>query len=266
MLLNEKIVVISGIGPGLGAKLATNAAKEGAVGLALCGRTPQKLATVAEEIRREHRSAEILEVITDIRSTTSCQAAITRIRDHYGRIDALVNNAYEHGSFEATEQADVAKWQHIFATNLTGTMQFTQAVVPAMASQGGGSIVMINTQAVRKPVVLPMGAEAGYAASKAALATATKYLALELGRSGIRVNTALMGWMWGKSVQEYVRYMADQRGVSEQTIIDEIRADIPLNRIVTDEECARAALFLASDYASGITGASLDVNGGEFMP
>ena len=79
-------------------------------------------------------------------------------------------------------------------------------------------------------------------------------------------GSARMGWMWGAPVQGYVHYMAQQRQVEEQEVIDEIAARIPLRRIVSDDECARAALFLVSDMASGVTGATLDINGGEYMP
>lgn len=266
MLLKNKIVVISGIGPGLGMKLAHHAAKEGARGLALLGRTAARLAAVGEEIRRDYPATDVLQIETDIRSLESCRAMAENVKDHYGCVDVLINNAYEHGAFERTSEAKVSHWTSIFDTNLTGTLQVTQALTPMMKDQRAGAIVMINTQAIRKPAVLPMGAEAGYAASKSALATATKYLALELGSYGIRVNTALMGWMWGAPVQGYVSYMAEKRETTEQVIIDEICANIPLARVVSDDECARAALFLGSDYASGITGASLDINGGEVMP
>ena len=137
----------------------------------------------------------------------------------------------------------------------------TRAVVPAMKAQGGGAVVMINTMATIKPFV----GEAGYAASKGALLVAAKYLAIELGPNNIRVNTARMGWMWGAPVEGYVGLMAQAQGVSQKQIVDEIAANIPLRRLVLDDECARAALFLVSDYASAITGAIIDVNGGEAL-
>ena len=75
-----------------------------------------------------------------------------------------------------------------------------------------------------------------------------------------------MGWMWGVPVQGYVKFSAKQRGVEEDIVYSEVAERIALRRIVTDNECARSALFLVSDYASGITGATLDINGGEYMP
>jgi NAD(P)-dependent dehydrogenase (short-subunit alcohol dehydrogenase family) len=125
----------------------------------------------------------------------------------------------------------------------------------------GGAIVMINTMATRKPY----HGEGGYAASKGAQEVAVKYLAKEVGKYGIRVNSAFMGWMWGVPVQQGIKMMAKMQKTSEDEVLKQIVANIPLGRMSTDDDCARAALMLASDYARAITGACLDINGGEFM-
>ena len=104
-----------------------------------------------------------------------------------------------------------------------------------------------------------------YAASKGALSTATKILAKELGPKGIRVNSVYMGWMWGPPVEMYVNFTAESMGVKPKDVIDGVTKDIPLGIIPDDSDCANAALFLISDLAKVITGANLDVNGGEFM-
>lgn len=188
-------------------------------------------------------------------------------RDHdpqerFGRIDALVNSAFFWGSPATAGAADLDGWTAVVDTNLLGTMRMTQAVVPIMQAGGGGAIVNISTMATMKPHT----GEAGYAASKGALIVVSKYLATELGPSNIRVNVVRMGWMHGAPVQEFIRQAAKAQGVPEQQVYDSIAANVPLRRLVTDDECARAALFLASDYASAITGATLDANGGEAMP
>eukprot|EP00456_Euglypha_rotunda_P011864 TRINITY_DN13210_c0_g1_i1.p1 TRINITY_DN13210_c0_g1~~TRINITY_DN13210_c0_g1_i1.p1 ORF type:complete len:133 (-),score=33.36 TRINITY_DN13210_c0_g1_i1:67-465(-) len=132
-----------------------------------------------------------------------------------------------------------------------------------MKRQHSGAIVNINTMAAR--VVPPLG-EAGYAASKGALAVASKFLAKELGPDGIRVNSVHMGWMWGAPVEGYMRWQAEQSGTTVDALVEQIASQIPLRRIPPDQECARAALFMVSDYASVVTGATLDVNGGHYMP
>ncbi|MGI9283101.1 MAG: SDR family oxidoreductase [Endozoicomonas sp.] len=266
MILNDKVVIISGIGPGLGIKLALQAAEGGARGVVLAARTPAKLDDAENRIRESGFDCEILKVPTDICDRSQCDHLVKETVKTFGRVDALVNSAFFHGNFEPIENADLEDWRRVVDTNLIGTMNITQAVIPVMKEQKGGAIVMINTQATRKPVVLEFGGESGYAASKGALTVASKYLAKELGGYGIRVNTALMGWMWGEPVKGYIQFTAANEKISEEEAIGQVTQNIPLGRIPTDDECAKAALFLVSDYASAITGATLDVNGGEFMP
>lgn len=266
MLLQDKVVIISGIGPGLGIKLALHAAREGARGVVLAARTANKLNEAEQQIHAMGLECETLQVVNDICDRQQCDQLVEQTLARFGRIDALVNSAFYHGNFEPVETADLNDWRKTVETNLFGTMNMTQAVIPAMKQQQTGAIVMINTQATRQPMVLDIGGESGYAASKGALATTSKYLAKELGPYGIRVNSCFMGWMWGEPVRNYVYHTAETQGMDPQTIIDQVAGKIALKRICTDDECARAALFLVSDYASAVTGASLDANGGEFMP
>jgi NAD(P)-dependent dehydrogenase (short-subunit alcohol dehydrogenase family) len=174
----------------------------------------------------------------------------------------LFNSAYDPGSFEPIAQANLDGWRRAMDVNFFGTMQLTQACVPAMIAAGGGAIVMIATMVEHKP----LATQGGYGASKSALRSATKHLALELGRHGIRVNSCHMGWMWGPAVEGYFAWQSSQTGKSQQELIAEVTRNIPLGVIPDDGECAKAAVFLASDYASMVTGAALDVNGGEYMP
>jgi len=262
MLLKDKVLIVSGIGPGLGVKLAVEAAREGATALAIGARTADKLDDAERRIRELNPDCRVLKQTTDIRDAAQCMRLAETAHEKFGRIDGLVNSAFFWGSAAAADSADLSGWKDVYDTNLIGTMQLTQAVVPAMKAGGGGAIVNISTMATLKPHV----GEAGYAASKGALNVVTKYLATELGPSNIRVNVVRMGWMYGAPVKYYIRQAAKQQGVPEQQVYDAIAANVPLRRLVTDDECARAALFLVSDYASAITGATLDANGGEAMP
>lgn len=263
MLLKNKVVIVSGIGPGLGVKLAVEAAREGAAAVVCAARSADKLDDAASRIQALTDRCEVLKCVTDITDRAACDALARQAVERFGRIDALVNSAFVHGAMDHASTANLDDWHGPLNTNLLGTLKLTQAVIPQMQQQNGGAIVMINTMAVRQ--VPPLG-EAGYAASKAALATSVKYLAKELGPHRIRVNTVHMGWMWGAPVQGYVAWQAQQLGVPEEQLKAQIAAGIPLGDIPTDDECARAALFMVSDYASAVTGAALDVNGGAWMP
>jgi NAD(P)-dependent dehydrogenase (short-subunit alcohol dehydrogenase family) len=205
----------------------------------------------------------VLKQINDICSEESCTRLVEAAAKEFGRIDALINNAVDHGYFDRVETADLDLWHEQFDTNVLGTLRLSRAAVLQMKTQPeGGSIVMINTMGAK---MVPIVAEVGYCTSKAALLHATKALAMEVGPYGVRVNSLHPGWMWGAPVQGFLAEQTSAWGTLEEAY-DRIAGELPLRRVPTDDECARAALFLASDYSSAITGASLDANGGNYMP
>lgn len=261
MLLKNRVIIVSGIGPGLGIELALRAAEEGA-SLVIAARTPKKLDEATDKIAALGLNTPVLAVPTDITQEEQCTQLVSCALERFGRIDGLINSAYNPGSFDPVEKANLDGWRQAMEVNLYGTMKLTLAVVPVMKDQGQGSIVNINTMVTRKP----LATQAGYAASKAALTSATQHLALELGQFNIRVNATYMGWMWGPPVAYFFKKQAESTGNSIETLKSQVEKNIPLGRIPTDAECAKAAIFLLSDYASAITGACLDVNGGEFLP
>ncbi len=262
MLLQDKVVIVSGIGPGLGQELALLAAREGASAVVLAARTPGKLDAAERDILALGREVQVLKVPTDIADAAQCETLAKRTLERFGRIDVLFNSAYDPGSFEPIKDADLDSWRRAMDVNFFGTMQLTQACVPAMIEAGGGAIVMIGTMVEHKP----LATQGGYGASKSALRSATRHLALELGQYGIRVNSCHMGWMWGPAVEGYLDWQASQSGTPREALIEAITRNIPLGMIPDDGDCARAAVLLASDYACVVTGAALDVNGGEYMP
>ncbi len=263
MLLKNKIVLVSGIGPGLGVTLAVEAAREGAAAVIVAARAAARLDDAEARVRDIAPATPVLKCVTDITDTAQCQRLVDAAVHRFGRIDALINSAYQHGGPDFVSSAKLDDWQGVLDTNLIGTLRLTQCVLPQMKAQGGGAIVMINTLVARE---VPAIGGAGYAASKAALANATKYLAKEVGPDQIRVNGVYFGWIWGAPTRGYFEQQAQTRNVPLEKLQKKITDSIPLRRIPTDAECARAALFLASDHASAITGAALDVNGGTYMP
>lgn len=258
MILKDKVVIVSGIGPGLGQELAINAGKQGAK-VVLAARTQSFLDEVDAVVRET--GAETLVVATDITNDAQCQNLVDKTVERFGRIDALINSAYTGGKFCLFEDADLDDWRSTMEVNLFGSLGLTQKVVPVMKKQGKGAIVMINTLVERKPLAM----QASYGSSKGALSVATRLLAKELGGYGIRVNSVAMGWMWGPPVEQYIKGVAKQSGISEEEVISGITEEIPIGRIPDDSDCANAALFFASDLSAVVTGANLNCNGGEFM-
>ena len=261
MLLKDKVVLVSGIGPGLGSKLAIEAARQGAK-LVIGARTASKLDATEQEIRDIGLDCPIIKVPTDVTKRDECKAMVDQAVAGFGRVDALINSAFNPGTFEPIESANLEGWRQAMEVNLFGTMNLTLEAVAQMKAQGGGSVVMVNTMVTRKP----MPTQGGYGASKAALASATSHLATELGGYGIRVNSAFMGWMWGPPVQFYTEMMKNTHPDGAAGVKADIEKGIPLGKIPLDADCAKVAIFLASDYSCAMSGAQVDVNGGEHIP
>jgi NAD(P)-dependent dehydrogenase (short-subunit alcohol dehydrogenase family) len=259
VLLDGKVSIISGIGPGLGQELAYVFAREGS-DVVLAARTESKLRSVADEIAARSPDRRTLVCPTDISERSQTRRLVDATISEFGRIDCLVNSAYLPPPFTMFADADLDEWRRAYDVTVFGTLDLTQQVVPHMQAARRGAIVFVNSMIQKKPLV----AQSGYASSKGALTVAARMLAKELGPSGIRVNSTFMGWMWGPPVEGYVD-MATASGRSREEVIAEITEDIPLGIIPDDADCANAVAFLASDLASVITGAELDVNGGEVM-
>tara|TARA_B110000444_G_scaffold241243_1_gene257426 strand:+ start:148 stop:939 length:792 start_codon:yes stop_codon:yes gene_type:complete len=262
MLLEGKVVIVSGIGPGLGQELSTLAAKEGAKAIVLAARTASKLDSAEEEINSLGLNTKLLKVPTDISDRAQCKNLTDKTIEAFGTIDVLINSAFDPCSYEPIDQSNLDNWRYTMEVNMFGTMNLSMEAVVHMKNSGGGSIVNIATMVER----VPLPYQGGYAVSKAALRAATKSLALELGPYNIRANSCYMGWMWGPNVQGYVKSAAEAGEQSEEEIIADIVKNIPLGHIPEDGDCAKAAIFFASDYSKVITGAGLDVNGGQYMP
>ncbi|MFE9737174.1 SDR family oxidoreductase [Streptomyces sp. NPDC006477] len=259
MPLQGKTVVVSGVGAGLGHRIAAAVVRDG--GNAVLGaRTEANLATCAAEIDPEGRRTAYR--VTDITDEKRCEALAALAVERFGGIDAVVHVAARDSCFGGLEDADFATWQQVLDVNLLGTLRMTRACLSALKERGG-AVVLIGTQsAVAAPSQVR---QAAYAASKGALTSAMYSLAHELGPHRIRVNTVLPGWMWGPPVQAYVRFAAHGEGVPEAEVLARLTERMALPELATDGDVAEAVAFLASDRARAITGQSLLVNAGELM-
>jgi NAD(P)-dependent dehydrogenase (short-subunit alcohol dehydrogenase family) len=257
-LLDGKAAIVSGVGPGMGRDIAVLLAEHGA-DVVVGARTVERCEKVADEVRALGRRAHAAEL--DVTDQASCAAAAAACLDAFGRIDVLVNNAYKDGNHRSVEDSALDDWRATMEVNLFGTLQMTRAVIPTMREQADGRIVMINSMSAHH-MQERYGA---YAASKSALEAATKTLAIELGRHGIRVNGVHPGYIWGAPVQMYFEHQASKRGVTPDDVYREVADTTSLKYIPDSSEIAGAVLFFASDLARAVTGQSLPVNAGAYL-
>jgi len=256
--VTPRIAIVSGIGPGLGRSIALGLARDGAT-VVLAARNSDRLDAVADEVRAI--GGEALVVVTDLSAAADRARLIERTVDAYGRIDVLVNNAFSMGPMTSMLETGVEPWREAFEVNVFGTIDLTLAAVRVMQGQGGGAIVMINSQAIRRTAAR----RGAYAASKSALLAATNVLANEVGPMGIRVNSVVPGQIWADQLRTFYEEVAARRGVELQSVVDGVARDMALRRIPLADEIADAVVYLASDRASAITGQALDVNGGNWF-
>ncbi len=256
-MLTGKVVVVSGIGPGMGQALAKLAAAAGAK-VAMGARNAKYLETVAGEI--EKAGGKVVWRSTDVSNLKQCQALAKAAVDAFGRIDGLVNSAYIHGDWATCDVADPANWASVYDITCVGALRMAQAVLPAMKAAGGGSIINVSTQATVKP----FPGEVAYAAAKGGLNVLTRHMARDFGQFGIRVNCARMGWIGGAPVYGFIESQV-AAGRSREEVVGEITGRIPLGIIPPENDCARAVLTFLSDHMRVVSGTTIDVNGGEYM-
>jgi NAD(P)-dependent dehydrogenase (short-subunit alcohol dehydrogenase family) len=259
MILEGKVVIIVGVGPGMGKAMAVIAAKEGAK-VALGARNRAYLDTVVAEII--DGGGEALALSTDVTDPAQCGALVAKTVERWGRVDGLVNSAYAPGENGGFDDANIESWKHTIDVACLGAARMAQAVLPHMVAQGGGAIVNVATMQAQKP--LP-GGSLSYAIAKGALVTTSRQLAAEMAKYNIRVNATRMGWLWGEPVRNALIGMAEAQGTTVEALQEGIAKNIPLGVIPPEEECAKSVLMLISDYTRMVTGAVLDVNGGDWM-
>jgi NAD(P)-dependent dehydrogenase (short-subunit alcohol dehydrogenase family) len=258
MLLKDKVLIITGVGPGMGRKMAVIGAAEGAK-VALAARSADYVAQVTEEVRAA--GGEAIGIPTDVDNAEQCEALAKATLDKWGRVDGLINSAYMHGPFASFEDTSIEAWQGIMSVTCFGALRMVKAVLPAMKARREGSIVNVSSMSS----VQPYAGGAGYATAKAGLEGATRQLAKELGAFNIRVNATRMGRMDGVPWHQGRAHMAQASGQTEEEIDAPFRKLIALGKLPPDDDCAKSVLFFVSDYSRVISGTSIDINGGEYM-
>jgi NAD(P)-dependent dehydrogenase (short-subunit alcohol dehydrogenase family) len=249
MRLEHKVALITGGTSGIGAATAVLFAKEGAK-VTITGRNEKRGHAVAEKITNDGGRAIFIR--SDVRKADECRHVVRETLRAFGRLDILFNNAgifYPHTIVDCSEQ----EWDLQMDVNLKGTFLMAKAVLPHMIEQRRG--VIINNSSGWG--IAGGDSAVAYCASKGGIVLLTKAMAIDHGGEGIRVNCLCPGDVDTPMLPDDAR----RRGLKWQDYLAGC-ANRPLGRIGTTDEIAKAALFLASDDSSFMTGAALVVDGG----
>ena len=257
-LLEGKVAVVSGVGPGLGRSIALMLAGEGA-DIALGARHTSVLEEVAAEVEALGRRA--VWQATDVSRPEQCEALVARAAEELGGVDIVVNSAAASNRDERLSDGDPDGWREAIDVSYFGSLLLTRAALPLLRQRGGGHVVMVGTMSTRDP----QPGEGAYAAAKAAVLMATRTLAVELGRENIRVNAVNPGFIQGEHIQAGIRERAKARGISAAEFEAEIVAKTALGYLPGPDEIAGSVLFLVSDLSRPVTGHVLDCNSGMWM-
>ncbi|MCA1738965.1 MAG: SDR family oxidoreductase [Actinobacteria bacterium] len=248
-LLEGKVSLVTGASNGIGRGIALRFAEEGAaVGvLDLDGASCER---VADEIVQ--RGGRAVALVADVSNAGEVGSAVRTLTDTFGTPAVLVHNAaiMPSGTLDETAEED---WDHVFAVNAKGAYMTSRELIPLMRRAGGGTIIFMAS--VTGVIGLP--GLAAYSATKGALISLTRAMAIDYAREGIRVNSVSPGTIDTPMTQNFV---AEQKDPEEtRKAFDEMH---PVGRIGTIEEVANVFVFLASDQSSFVTGANYSVDGG----
>lgn len=246
--LRGKVALITGGSRGIGRAIALGFAEAGA-DVAIASRKLADLETVAKEIQQRGRKA--VAIAANLRHLPEIEKAMERVKEEFGRVDIIVNNAGTNPVFGSVLDATEEAWEVIMGLNLKGYFFLSQKVGEIMRQQGGGCIINITSEAGFRPV-LGLGV---YSISKAGVIMLTQVLAQEWGQYNIRVNAIAPGVVKTRFAQA----LWDNPVISKIT-----QENTALNWLAEPEDIVGAAIYLASDASRHMTGQTLVLDGGHF--
>ena len=255
MRLKDRVAVITGGGSGIGLAITQAFNAEGAI-VVIAARTASRLKEVADTINA--RGGRARAIPTDISDEKQVRRMVVQTLAEYGKIDILVNNAGIAGPTARIIDMELDKWNEVLAVNLTGMMLCSREVLKDMIPRKSGNI--INISSVGGMSGFPM--RSPYCVSKMGVIAFTETLAIEAGEHNIRVNCISPAAVRGDRILNAARAKAKALGVDHEEILARLIKDFSLKRLIEPAEVAAAAVFLASDESSAITGQTLAVNCG----
>lgn len=244
--LAGRTAVVTGASRGIGRSIASLLAQEGA-GVVVVSRSPEALASVVDEISAEGGRA--IAVAADVTQDDAAERIVEATLAEFGGLDVLVNNAGGNSFMAPLQTMRFSGWQKTMALNLDSTVRLIQAALPALIAGGHGSIVNVSSVTALRGSPLM----SHYGAAKAALVSLTQSLAIEVASQGVRVNALVPGW-----IETDLTGFLRTDDALEETVIGRV----PMGRWGRPEEIAQAAVFLAGDASTFVTGQSLVVDGG----
>ena len=247
--LKGKIALVTGGSRGIGNRTALALAREGAH-LCICARNKDGLKAAAEEI--ETLGVEVEAVATDVTTTAGAEKVVAAVRERFGGLDILINNVGGSAWTPFVEISD-EEWGRVFDMSFFSTVRVSRGAIPLMVERGGGSIVNIASIFGRE-----VGGPISYNAAKAAVISMTANLAQEAAKKNIRVNSVAPGSILFPGGSWERRLQADPDSI--QAFVE---ANIPSGRFGKPEEVADVVVFLASERSSWVTGACLNIDGGQ---
>lgn len=252
MRFKGRVALITGASRGIGRATALRLAREGGT-VVVNGRTASSVEAVVKEIEAD--GGQAMPAVADVTWADEVRDMVRAVIARYGGLDILVNNAGGGSMARWLENLDEHNWDESHDVNLKGTFLVTRTVVQHMRERGSGRIVMVASVAGRR-MSRVSGPE--YSAAKGGMLAFMRHIAVELGPHGITVNAVAPGpTLVDRVARKWETRPAEERKTTLRSI--------PLGRLGQPEEVAAAILFLASEDASYITGACIDVNGGGFM-
>jgi len=253
MRLKDKVAIITGAGSGMGQASALLFAKEGAK-VAVADIDPKRGDETVKLI--EQQDGEAMFVQADVSKVGDMENMIRAAVERYGRLDILFNHAGMPGP-QGLETVEENEWAHAMKVLTKGGFFASKFAAPEMRKSGGGSIIFTSSiSGLGGTTVSPL-----YSMAKGGIITLAKSLALILARDNIRVNSICPGVVETPMLPQFFG-MTDIGEAKRKNIVEGASAGIPLRRVAQPEDVARAALFLASDESSYITGIALPVDGG----
>ena len=252
MDLSGKIALVTGGGTGIGKAIAEALAGSGAR-VAVASRNPSHL-------KFAHGDAAFMAIEMDVREKAQVQSGVAKIRESWGAVDILINNAGISG-LTTMDDPDDRRWRDIIETNLTGSYLVTKEVLKYMKNQSHGRI--INVSSVLGKFGVP--GYAAYCSAKHGIIGFTRAVALEVVGRGITVNAICPGWVETEMARQGIEESAAFQGITAEEFRKRAVEMVPIKRFLESDEVAGLVLYLVSEKAAGITGQAINICGGQTM-